>query len=182
MRSVLAPYTDLIEYENTPIKVVATRKVPKIETPGITIEEVEERKEFVVPFWVAKILVDAGLVKLGEEGITSDEWTQVHFKERFNPTGPLSVLPHTFYSRAYVSLDQASKNIEESKAKQDQLNRIQARYRDILESRIGKLVRMAAAEASSVPKTLQPEEVRLFEELESFIKQWREEMRTLGAK
>jgi len=178
----LAPYTDLIEYENTPTKVVAIRKVPKIETPGITIDEVEERREFVLPYWLAKILVDAGLAKLVDEGVTNDEWTQVHFKERFNPTGPLTVLPATFYSRAYVSLDQTSKNIEENKAKQDQLNRIQARYRDILESRIGKLVRMAAAEASSTPKTLQPEEIRLYEELESLIKDWREEMRKLGAK
>jgi hypothetical protein len=182
VRSILASYTNLIEYENTPIKVVATTKVPKIETPGITIDEVEERKEFVLPYWIAEILFEAGMVKLAEEGVTNDEWTQVHFKERFNPTGPLSVLPASFYSRAYISLDQASKNIEDSKAKQDQLNRIQARYRDILESRIGKLARMAAAEASSTPKTLQSEETRLFEELESFIKQWREEMRTLGAK
>ncbi len=178
----MAPYTDLIEYENTPIKVITLRKLPKIETPGITIDEAEERKELVLSYWIAKILVDAGLVKLVEEGVTNDEWTQVHFKERFNPTGPLSILPANFDSRAYVSLDQASKNIEENKAKQDQLNRIQARYRDIIESRIGKLVRMAAAEATSAPKTLQPEESRLFEELEYFIKQWREEMRKLGAK
>ncbi|MBN1682403.1 hypothetical protein JW865_02485 [Candidatus Bathyarchaeota archaeon] len=172
---------NLIEYENTPVKVVALRKISKVDTPGLNLVDVDERKEFTLPYWIAKIFVESGLVRLIDEGINNDEWTQVHFKERFNPTGPLSVLPNGFYSRAYVSLNLASENVEDNRAKQEQLNRIQARYRDVLESRIGKLVRVAAAEASSTPKNLETEEVRLFEVLESFIKRWREDMRKLGA-
>ncbi len=40
---------NLLEYENTPVKLVALRKTPKIETPGLTIEEVDETKGVLRP-------------------------------------------------------------------------------------------------------------------------------------
>jgi DNA replication initiation complex subunit (GINS family) len=55
-------------------------------------------------------------------------------------------------------------------------------YRDILESRISKIVRLASAEAVVKPSTLQPEESVLYSELHSIISSWREEMRKLEAR
>ena len=47
------------------------------------MEETEERREFTAPFWVARIMAEAGYAKITEDGLTAEEWTQIHFKERF---------------------------------------------------------------------------------------------------
>jgi hypothetical protein len=176
----LSPDQSLLEYENTPVKLVALRKIPKTDTPGFTVEETEERKEFTVPFWVAHILVEASLAKMGEESLTSEEWTQTHYKERFNPGGSPGALPKDFYSRAYVSLTQATKGVEADSNKQEQLNRLHARFREIIESRVGKVTKMAATETLPQPGVLQIEEQTLYQKLEHIIADWRRQMRRLS--
>ena len=171
---------DTLEYENQPTKLVALRKVPRVETPGLVIEDADEREEFTAPYWVGKLLVEAGLVKLGETGLTPDEWTQIHFKERFNPGGPPAALPRDFYARAYISLDLVVKEAVGDASKQEQINRIRARYREILESRVGKVTRLASTETSPQAGVLQPEEEALYHELESEIAAWRRDVRRLA--
>jgi DNA replication initiation complex subunit (GINS family) len=119
---------------------------------------------------------------MGEEGLTAEEWTQTHFKERFNPGGSPSPLPKDFYPHAYVSLALAAKGAEGDPAKQEQLNRLHARFREILESRVGKVTRIATTETSPQPGVLQPEEQALYEELEHVIGEWRREMRRLSTR
>jgi hypothetical protein len=172
----------LIEYENTPIKLVALRKTPKIETPGLVLEEVDERKEFSVPFWIANILIEAGLAKYGEEGLTAEEWTSTHFKERFNPGGPPGALPKDFYAKAYISLALAVKAAESDPAKAEHLNRLYARFREIIESRVSKVTRIATTETSLQPGILQTEEQALYQSLEHIIAEWRRDLRRLGTK
>jgi hypothetical protein len=173
---------NLLEYENTSIKLVALRKTPKIETPGITIEEVDERKEFSAPFWVAGVLIEAGLAKYGEEGLTIEEWTSTHFKERFNPGGPPGALPKDFYSKAYVSLTLAAQAVGGDPAKVEQINRLHARFREIIDSRVGKVTRIATTETSLQPGILQPEEQALYQELERIVSEWRREIRRLSTR
>lgn len=173
---------NLLEYENTPVKLVALRKTPKIETPGITIEEVDERKEFSAPFWVASVLVEASLAKYGEEGLTIEEWTSTHFKERFNPGGPPGALPKDFYSKAYISLTLAAKAVGGDPAKVEQINRLHARFREIIDSRVSKVTRIATTETSLQPGILQPEEQALYQELERTVSEWRREIRRLSTK
>jgi hypothetical protein len=173
---------NLLEYENTPVKLVALRKTPKIETPGITLDEVDERKEFTVPFWIAGILVESGLAKWGEEGLTTEEWTSTHFKERFNPGGAPGALPKDFYAKAYVSLRLAEKVAEGDQAKTEQINRLYARFREIVESRVGKVTRIATTESSPQPGILQSEEQALYEELEHTISNWRRNVRRLSSR
>ncbi len=172
----------LIEYENTPIKLVALRKTPKIETPGLVLGEVDERKEFSVPLWVAGVLVETGLAKYGEEGLTAEEWTSTHFKERFNPGGPPGALSKDFYARAYISLALALKAAEGDPTKTEQLNRLHARFREIIESRVSKVTRIATTETSPQPGILQPEEQVLYQALEHIIADWRRNIRRLGTK
>jgi len=178
----LSANVSLIEYENTPVKVVALRKTPKIETPGFVLDEVDERKEFSVPFWVASVLVETGLAKYGEEGLTAEEWTSTHFKERFNPGGPPGALSKDFYAKAYISLTLAAKAAEGDPAKVEQLNRLHARFREIIESRVNKVTRIATTETSPQPGILQTEEQILYQSLEHIIAEWRRDLRRLGTK
>ncbi len=171
---------DTLEYENRQTRLVALRKVQTIETPGIIVAEAEEREEFTAPLWVGRLLVEAGLVKWGEQGLTAEEWTQIHFKERFNPGGPPAALPKEFYARAYLSLDLSAKEAAGDPSKQEALNRVRARYREILESRVGKITRLASAETTTQTGVLQPEEEALHGELGSEIAAWRRGARRLA--
>ena len=173
---------NLLEYENTPIKLVALRKIQKIETPGFIIEEVDERKEFSVPFWVAGVLVEAGLAKYGEEGLTTEEWTSTHFKERFNPGGPPGALSKDFYAKAYISLTLAAKAVGSDPTKAEQINRLHARFREIIDSRVGKVTRIATTETALQPGILQPEEQALYQDLEHLVSEWRRDIRRLSTR
>jgi hypothetical protein len=173
---------NIIEYENAPVKLVALRKTPRIETPGMILDEVDERIEFTAPFWVAGIFVETGLARWGEEGLTSEEWTSTHFKERFNPGGAPGALPKDFYTKAFVSLQLIAKAADGDPVKTEQLNRLHARYREIVDSRVGKITRIATTETALQPGILQPEEQALYEELERSISEWRREVRRLSVR
>jgi hypothetical protein len=165
-----------MKYENAEVKLRALKKLPRIQTPGIELAEVQEGHEFVTWFWVAQELVEAGLAEYSEEAVTQTEWTQVHFKERLNPAGPPGPLPDNFYSRAYQSFNLAKLD----KDKASDLSRMRARFRDVLESRIGRIARMASAEADSPTSPLQKEEEQLYEKVHRLILAWREDIRGLG--
>ncbi|MCW4050578.1 MAG: hypothetical protein NWE89_12680 [Candidatus Bathyarchaeota archaeon] len=164
------------KYENSEVKCRALKKIPRLQTLGLNLPEVEEGNEFTAYFWVARELVNAGLAAYTEDAINPTEWTQIHFKERLNPAGPPSPLLDNFYERAYVSFIQAEDDAE----RVSNLNRMRARYRDVVESRIGRITRLASSEAVSPTRPLQPEETKLYEALHRFISAWRGEMRELG--
>jgi len=163
----------LFSFENMNVRIIATRNIPEIKTPGITIKETQEGRDQTLPLWVAWELIREGMAQLIDESITDDEWTQIHYRERFQPVGKLSALPDDFYMKVYLRF------LEEKKAGKS-VERIRARFRDIVESRLGKLTRISSAEAELQGKALQPEEEILYDELHRLISKWRQEMRGLG--
>jgi hypothetical protein len=154
----------------------AIKKIPAINTLGISFASVEEGHEFTTWFWAAKELVEAGLAEYGGDPLSQTEWTQVHFKERLNPAGPPGPLPEDFYAKAYQSFNL----IKLDKDKASSLSRMRARFREILESRIGRIARMASAEADSPTSALQKEEEQLYDMVHRLIAAWRQDLRGLG--
>ena len=57
---------------------------------------------------------------------------------------------------------------------------MRARYRDILESRISKINRLASVEAVSPPRVLTKEEYDLYYNIQQIIKTWRGKMQKIG--
>ena len=165
-----------LNYETRQITCRAAKKIPAINTPGISISPIEEGREFITWFWAAKELVEAGLAEYSEDPLSQTEWTQVHFKERLNPAGPPGPLPDDFYAKAYQSFNL----IKLDKDKASNLSRMRARFKEILESRIGRIARMASAEADSPTSSLQKEEEQLYDMVHRLILAWREEQRELG--
>lgn len=164
-----------LEFENSEITVRTTKKLQKIETPGITINPLQSGKELNTFFWLADELVNHGFAEYIDLSINQTEWTQIHFKERINPAGPPGALPERFYERAYQSLKQAPRFEDEAV-----LRRIKARYRDILESRIGRIARVASSGAGSPASPLPKHEGRLYDEVHKTIQEWRQKMRSIG--
>jgi hypothetical protein len=164
-----------LNYENNLVRCKSTRKISEIETVGFKLEEVETNREFTTFYWVARELARNGLIEYNDEILDNNAWTQVHFKERINPAGPPSPLPEEFYSKAYQSFT----SIEDTNSLAN-LNRIRARFRDILESRINRITRLASAEAVSPIRVLQPEETSLYKRVHRIVSDWRESMRSIG--
>jgi len=165
-----------LDYEIRQISLRAKKKIQAVSTPGMSLPGVEEGQEFSTWLWVARELVDLGLAEYSAEPLSQTEWTQVHFKERLNPAGPPGPLPDDFYARAYQSF----KLIKLDKDKSSSLSRMRARFKEILESRIGRIARMASAEADSPTSPLQGEEERLYDMVHRLISAWREDLRGLG--
>lgn len=168
------------EFENMPVRLVATRKIPRMETAGVTIEETEANSELTVSLWIAWELVEADLARFADDDVSNEEWTQIHYRERIQPLGRLSPLPEGFFPRTYLTFSRLTKGARGDATRLEHLNRLRGMFRDILESRIGKVVRLASAEAAASSRPLQPEEAALYEELHDLISSWRREMRRLG--
>ena len=165
-----------LEYENNIVRCKSLRNIPEIVIVGYRLDELEEGREFDTYYWVARHLIRTGLVELVDETISTNEWTQIHFKERINPAGPPGPLPDNFYRKAYQSFTSA-RDVDEST---NILNRMRARYRDILASRINRITRQAAAHANSPTRVLQESEFALYEEVHRIISEWRNSMLEIG--
>ena len=165
-----------LRYENATVFIRALQNIPKITTPGLQLNETPRDSELETYYWLARILVAEGLAEYIEEPMPSNEWTQVHFKERINPASPPGPLPDDFYARAFQSFMNSSGDEE----KESVMNRIRARFREILDSRIGRITRMAVSTADSPTSPLQREEIILYEEVHRIVSDWREKMRSIG--
>ena len=168
------------DFENMPVGLIATRKIPRIETAGLVIDEAEIGEVLTTSLWIAWELMEAGLARLADEGVSGEEWTQIHYRERFQPLGQPSPLPDNFYSKTYLTFKRDTRSAAGDPARLESLDRTRGRFRDILESRIGKIVRLASAEAAAQTRALQPEEVALYSDLHFLITSWRKGMRELG--
>ena len=179
MFSLSDAYFDL---ENMQVRVITTHKVPVVETSGISIKETEVGRELTVPLWVAMMLIDAGLARFTEDGVTDEEWTQIHYRERFQPLGKPSPLPDDFYSKVYLTFMREMRVMSGDSVSAEKMDRMRGRFRDILESRIAKITRIASAEVTAPTRGLQPEETALYKDLFARISSWRRSMKTLGDK
>lgn len=168
------------EFENMIVNLVALRKIPEIDTAGIRVKETEAGGRLAVNLWIAWELMQAGLARLADEVVSDEEWTQVHYRERFQPLGRPTPLPDDFFSRIYLTFKEYIRRATGDESRLAGINRTRGMYRDILESRIGKVVRLASAEAAADKRQLQPEEGTLYKDLHAIISSWREEMRELG--
>jgi len=177
-----SPGDAYFDFENMQVKIVTTHKVPAVETPGISINETEAGREMNVPVWVATMLIDAGLARLSDEGVSGEEWTQIHYRERFQPLGQPSPLPDGFYSKVYLTFMREMRAAGGDSARVENLERMRGRFRDILESRIGKITRLASAEVPAQTRGLQPEEAAFYKDLFARISSWRRSMKKLGDK
>ena len=171
-----------LELDSMPVKLVTLKKIPRMELAGAVVEETDPNKEMTARLWIAWELVEASLARFADGTITAEEWTQIHYRERFQPLGQLSALPDGFYSRSFYTLSRLARETGNDAGRLSHLNRIRGMFRDIIESRIGKITRLSSSEAAAPPKDLQPEEAMLFGELSRFISSWRSEVRKLGVR
>jgi hypothetical protein len=163
-------------YENSLVKIVANRNCPEIKLAGLAVGPFDEGNEYEVYFWVAKELANAGMVHFREDDVLdATKLFKVQWKEGVQIPGQISELPDDFYPklRRFISdlKDQASKETE----KYQEYNKAKHLARDIVNSRLKKIVALSSAPAQTdiVLKKLTNEEKILFEQLVKIISEWK---------
>lgn len=163
-------------YENSLVKIIANRNCPEIKLAGLTVGPFDEGNEYEVYFWVAKELAAAGMVHFREDDtLDATKLFKVQWKEGVQIPGQISELPGDFYPklRRFISSlkEQASKQSE----KYQEYDRVKQLSRDIVNSRLKKIVAISAAPAQSeqVIKKFTSEEKLVYEQLVKIISEWK---------
>ena len=171
-------------YENSMVKIVANRNCPEIKLAGLNVGPFDEGNEYETYFWVAKELANAGMVHFREEEILdATKLFKVQWKEGVQIPGQISELPPNFYPklRRFISdlKEQASKQSE----KYQEYNRAKQLARDVVNSRLKKIVALSSAPAQSeqVLKKFTNEEKLFYQQLVKIISEWKTKILENGA-
>lgn len=163
-------------YENSLVKIIANRNCPEIKLGGLTVGPFDEGNEYEVYFWVARDLSNAGMVHFREDDILdATKLFKAQWKEGVQIPGQISDLPDNFYPklRRYIAelKDQAQKQSE----KYQEYDRARQLARDIVNSRLKKIVAISAAPAQSdqMLKKFTSEERLMYEQLVKIISEWK---------
>ncbi len=160
------------------VKIVANRNCPEIKLAGLTVGPFDEGNEYEVYFWVAKELASSGLVHFREDSILdATQLFKAQWKEGVQIPGQISELPNDFYPKLRRFLkdvkDQATQTQQSEKFQE--CDRVKQLSRDIVNSRLKKIVALAAAPAQSdqVLKKLTAEERIVYDQLVKIISEWK---------
>jgi hypothetical protein len=176
----LAAKIDTIDfcYENSMVKIVANRNCPEVKLAGLTVGPFDEGNEYEVYFWVAKELASQGLVHFREDDILdATKLFKAQWKEGVQVPGHISELPDEFYPKLRRFLkdlkDQATQTQQSEKFQE--CDRVKQLARDIVNSRLKKIVALAAAPGQSeqVIKKLTTEERIVYDQLVKIISEWK---------
>jgi hypothetical protein len=170
-------------FENSLVKIIANRNCPEIKLAGLKVGPFDEGNDYEVYFWVAKELANAGMVHFREDDILdTTKLFKAQWKEGVQIPGQISELPEDFYPklRRFIAdlKEQASKESE----KYQEFDRARQLARDIVNSRLKKLVALSAAPTQSeqVLKKFTDEEKMIYEQLVKIISEWKNKILANG--
>ncbi len=173
-------------YENSPVKIVANRNCPEIKLAGLTVGPFDEGNEYEVYFWVAKELASAGMVHFREdEVLDSTQLFKAQWKEGVQVPGQISELPEDFYPKLRRFLQELKTQAAQSQQseKYQECDRTKHLARDIVNSRLKKIVALASGPGQSeqVTNKLTKEEKIIYEQLVKLISEWKAKILENGA-
>jgi hypothetical protein len=163
-------------YENSMVKIVANRNCPEIKLAGLTVGPFDEGNEYEVYFWVARELAVNGIVHFREdETLDATKLFKVQWKEGVQIPGQISELPGDFYPKLRRFVADLREQSQKQSEKYQEYDRAKQLARDIVNSRLKKIVAISAAPAQSdqVLKKFTIEERLVYEQLVKIISEWK---------
>jgi hypothetical protein len=165
-------------YENSMVKIVANRNCPEIKLAGLTVGPFDEGNEYEVYVWVAKELANTGMVHFREDDILdATKLFKAQWKEGVQIPGQISELPDDFYPklRRFISDLKAEAQKQSESEKYQEYNRAKQLARDIVNSRLKKIVALSSAPAQTdqTIKKLTSEEKFVYEQLVKIISEFK---------
>jgi hypothetical protein len=163
-------------YENSLVKIVANRNCPEIKLAGLTVGPFDEGNEYEIYFWVSKELAAAGMVHFREDDILdATKLFKVQWKEGVQIPGQISELPGDFYPKLRRFIADLKEQAQKQSEKYQEYDRAKQLARDIVNSRLKKIVAISSAPAQSdqVLKKFTSEERLVYEQLVKIISEWK---------
>lgn len=163
-------------FENSFVKIIAERNYPEIKLAGLSLGPFQEGNEYEVYYWIAEMLVEAGIGHFRtEDCLAASEIYKVQWKERVQVAGQISELPENFYPRLRRFLATLKKEIAHQPEKAHEYEKIKQLALDIISARLKKIIALSAApmSADQVLKKLTSEEKLIYEQVGKIINEWR---------
>ncbi len=163
-------------YENSMVKIVANRNCPEMKLAGLTVGPFDEGNEYEIYFWVAKELATAGMVHFREDDILdATKLFKAQWKEGVQIPGQISELPGDFYPKIRRFLMDLKEQAQKQSEKYQEYDRAKQLSRDIVNSRLKKIVALASTPGQSdqVIKKLTSEERIIYDQLVKLISEWK---------
>jgi hypothetical protein len=163
-------------FENSPVKITASRNCPEIRLAGLNIGPFEEGNEYEVHYWVAVELVKSGIAHFrAEDLLDAGKLSKIQWTERVQTAGQISKLPDGFYPKLRRHLVELREGIANNPERMREYERADHLTKDIVNSRMKKIVSIASspAQAESSLRNLTVEERLLYEQLSQVINGWK---------
>jgi hypothetical protein len=161
------------------VKIVANRNCPEIKLAGLTVGPFDEGNEYEVFLWVGKELASTGMVHFREDDVSDmTKLNQTHYREGSQQIpGQITQLPEDFYPRLrrFIADLKLEASKEPESEKYQDYNRAKYIARDIVNSRLKKIVALASApkQTDQVLNRLTSEERFLYDQLLKLISEWK---------
>jgi hypothetical protein len=163
-------------FENSLVKIISNRNCPEIKLAGLKIGPFEEGNEYEVQYWIAQELVKSGIARFREqEMLDAPGLYKIQWKERVQTARQISELPDKFYPKLRRCLRELQEEAAKKPEKILEYEKATQLTRDILNSRLKKIVSLASAPAQTgqILKNFTNEERFLYEQLYKLISEWR---------
>ena len=166
-------------FENSSVRILANRNLQEIKLPGSTIGPFKEGNEYDVEYWVACQLVKLGVARFGKkEVLDANRLYKIQWKERVQRIRQLSKLPDEFYPKLRRYLTGLQEELTQNQEKMQEYNKAKQVARDIIISRLKKIVSLASAPAQTqqILENLTREERFLYQKIYELVNQWQVEI------
>ena len=163
-------------FENSLVKIIANRNCPEIKLAGLNVGPFEEGNEYEVQYWIARELAKSGIARFREEEmLDAAKLYKIQWKERVQKTRQISKLPEDFYPKLRRYVEELRKEAIQKPEKTREYEKVTQLTRDIVNSRLKKIVSLASAPAQTgqILKNFTNEERFLYEQLYKLINEWR---------
>ncbi len=168
-------------FENSLVRMVANRNSPEIKLVGLSFGPFEEGNEYEVHYWAALELGKSGIAHLREEEqMDASKLNKIQWTERIQKSGQICKLPDHFYPKLRRCLMESKENVAKDPDKMREYERTKHLARDIINTRLKKIVSIASAPAQTenVLRNLTIEEKSLYEHLHKTVNQWKAQILT----
>jgi hypothetical protein len=163
-------------FENSLTRIVANRNCPETKLAGLSVGPFEEGNEYETYYWVARELEKSGTAHFrGDETFGLARVSKIQWTERVQTAGQISKLPDDFYPKLRRCLSDLKKDSAKSPEKMLEHEKTKHLARDIVNSRMKKIVSMASAPAQTEQafRNFTIEERFLYDQLYKLINGWR---------
>jgi hypothetical protein len=163
-------------FENSLARIIANRNCPEIELAGLSIGPFEEGNEYETYYWIAQELEKSGMAHFREdESFGLARISKIQWTERVQTSGQVSKLPEDFYPKLRRCLSELKRDSAKTPEKLLEHEKAKHLTRDIVNSRVRKIVSIASAPAQTEQafKNFTMEERFLYDQLYRLINEWR---------